>query len=449
MAGFDVDTSSYPKASLPVNPLEVAGKVGQLYQQQQNLQRGAVELDSEKLALVNNRYKAISSQIAALANDPNLTPDKVVQTFNSQLKSGVIDQNMYNQEVGEMPKDPSQLKPWLEDRLMRGQEIMNAINFQYGQPGMMNTGNAQQPVVQSPRFGVRSTGLPIATQPPPTQTEYDENNKPRFRGVQPAQAAPGMVTAPPPKPGLPVASPASPVKTTGPTGPTIDRTPETPTSFDNRFAGAYDKPRGAAAGPEPMFDEGKTQYSKDIELATQKLTNIKPALLALDLIPGLRTGPGTETWNKAVAALKANGIIPTEVKNDPTAIYQEVDKYLHQYLKGRGDRSDADLIAAEKASPNPGTQINSALLKLAQTAVAQDRIEAARALSYKDKNYANYPQYRGSFPASMDERAFIVDKMTPEQKQDLAKEIAKMTPAQKERFIKSLKVYEDTIGRMQ
>ena len=42
----------------------------------------------------------------------------------------------------------------------------------------------------------------------------------------------------------------------------------------------------------------------------------------------------------------------------------------------------------------------------------------------------------------MDERAFNIDTLTPEQKQDLAKEIQNMKPAENQRFMRSLRAYK-------
>jgi hypothetical protein len=182
------------------------------------------------------------------------------------------------------------------------------------------------------------------------------------------------------------------------------------------------QPTGFTTGTPPNFEAGQKMLAEDQANATQKMTAAKPAILALKLLPGLNTGPGTEPYNKAVAFLKAQGVIPTGQENDPTVVYQEADKYLHQYLKGRGGRSDADLAAAEKSSPGVGVQLNPALQHLTQTAIAQDRIEAARPTAFTQAgrtDYQNYGQHSATFPQSVDEKAFQLDLMPPAESQKL------------------------------
>jgi len=56
----EVDTSSYPKPpALPVqkNALEQAQQWGGLQQQQQQIQSGAIQIDKQKLDLVNTKFK--------------------------------------------------------------------------------------------------------------------------------------------------------------------------------------------------------------------------------------------------------------------------------------------------------------------------------------------------------------------------------------------------------
>lgn len=427
MAGLDIDTSSYPKAvaQQPMNPLDTMSKVI-------DIQRGQTDLQQRNLSLINQRFDTMAKDFTALANNPNLNEDMIRKRIETDVKLGLVTPEMAGTFITQLPPTQgmqgpqvaSTLKGHLETWLNHAMTIKEAIDTHYGQPQTIDTGNAIQPVAVSPINGIKSTGLPIAKTLPPTTAGFDAQGNPTFAGANPS-----AVAMPPAAPGvkLPVQRPQS----VAPTG-------------NAPVAAPAAQPAIAPARP-PNYEEGLKAYNQDQDLATQKLTAIKPALLALDYIPGLRSGPGTKLWNDAVAGLKANGIISTDGKDDPTAVYQEVNKYLHQYLKNRGPRSDADLAAAEESSPNPGTQINPALLKLTQTAIAQDRIEAARANAFGNRtDYQNYQKHRSQFPSSMDERAFIVDKMTPEQKQDLAKELQKMKPEDKARFMRSLKTYEET-----
>lgn len=451
--GFSVDSYKLP---VQKSPMEIAQQFGAMQQQNQAIQSGAIQIDKQKLDLINERYKAMSGQLIGLLGKPDLSPADVQQVLDSQLRSGVIDPRIHQQESQELKQvPPPALKEWLKDRLVRGQSMLDTYNARYG----INTDKTNNATNYQGKTDLVTGGFGPATkmpiQPPPTQEGYDTNNKRQFLGpsgpdaVLPAgaptipsnqsgQAFQGAVPVPAPRPkGLPVEQPAA--------------------SVSERIDASYPN-RKLSAGPDPLFEEGKKALTADSDLSTQKLTAIKPALLALDLVRGLRTGPGTETWNKAVAALKANGIIPIETKNDPTAIYQETNKYFNDYLSRRGGSTDAAREQLMRSSPDITSQLNPAIIKLAQTAIAQDRIEAARSKSFqnavKDKDgnirfeartdYHNYPQHQRDFPAGMDERAFIVDKMTKEEKKQLFKEVSEMKPAEKARFLKSLRAFEES-----
>jgi hypothetical protein len=187
----------------------------------------------------------------------------------------------------------------------------------------------------------------------------------------------------------------------------------TPASANQRVSSGF-QAAGLNAAPPPLFEKGTQALSEDQALSTQRMTAVKPALEGLKLLPGLRTGLGTAQFNAAVGFLKANNLITTQEEHDPTVIYEKANKYFEQYLKGRGGRSDADLAAAAKSSPNVSTQLNPALVDLTRTAIAQDRIEAARANTFTKsgrKDYQNYGEYRATFPQSIDDRAFKLDLM--------------------------------------
>lgn len=449
MAGLAIDTSSYPKPVQQKSLIDQVKDLGSIQQQQQSIQSGALTIEKQKLDLMTQRYGELIKGLTQLSADPSLDQNKIDDYAKNQLKLKYITPDLYANFMSTLPNtqgmSPEQasqaLRTSLQNTMQHVQSMSEAIQSHYGQNQDINQGNQTAIGVRaSPMMGGGFKQSGTLYQQPVPGTPVNVNGQ---AGTIGAGGPPGI--QPPPQAQAPAAQPQQRLRNmTGPTGPTVERTDmEAAPSVTSRIDASY--PNMIPSAPPPLFEEGKGMFAKDQELATNKLTGVKPALLALDLIPGLRSGPGTETWNKAIAGLKSNGIISTQTKNDPTAIYQEVNKYLHQYLKGRGDRSDADLQAAEASSPNPGTQINPALLKLTQTAVAQDRIEAARAKAFGNRtDFQNYGKFRSTFPAGMDERAFVIDKMTPDQKQDLAKEIKKMKPAEKQRFMNSLKTFDET-----
>lgn len=423
MADMSIDTSSYPKAALPVSsPLDVAAKIGEIRQRQ-------LSINQAKLDQANQGLTYMVRAMGSLG--PNASIDDYIGAANSAVKMGLVPADQLNVFV-DRAKAAQSPQAFYNEFMTTAADHQQQIDYHLGQPGKVNTGQTETPVVTSvkPGFGQRPTGFPVQMQPPPTSTAYDKNNQPRALGAQPPQVAPGSVAVPTPLPaqrpsGAPAGLPSGPVASPTVQGPSANfggnvvsaNVEPTTTTFNDRFP----QPRGASAGTPPNFEEGKKALAEDQANATQKMTAVKPAVLALKLLPGLQTGPGTDSWNKAVAFLKAH-VIPTGKENDPTVVYQEADKYFHQYLKGRGGRSDADLMAAEKSSPSVGTHLNEALQNLTRSAIAQDRIEAARPTAFTQagrKDIQNYGEHRATFPQSVDEKAFQLDLMPAAERQKL------------------------------
>lgn len=410
----EIDTSSYPKGQLPVSPLDLAQKLGTIQSQK-------LGIDQQKLDQANQALGYMTRAMGSLG--PNASKEDYAKVGQNAVDMGLVPQDKLNIYMERLQAAPS-AGDFYNEFTTAAAGHQQQIDYHLGRPGESANGQTVTPTVVSPKpgFGQRPIGLPVQQQPPPTAPTVDENNQPRALGAQPAQLAPGTVAQPTP---LPAARPAGPVTSPAVQGPSsnfggnvVSANVEPPT-FTDRYGAAFPQARGAATGTKPMFEEGKHQMMEDQANAAQKMTAVKPAILALKLLPGLRSGPGTEPFNKAVAFLKANNIINTAQENDPTVIYQEANKYLSQYLKGRGGRSDADLAMAEKSSPNVGVQLNPALQNLTRSAVSQDRIEAARPTAFEGQDYSKYGQHRATFPQSVDERAFQLDLMAPAESKKL------------------------------
>ncbi len=464
----EIDTSSYPKApALPVQkgPLEQAHQWGALQQQQQAIESSNLTISAQKLKQINDQFNIMNDELSTLA-DPEAnggkgyTKEQAKERLLTRSKTFGFKPEVTNHMIQELDQAPD-VKSFARNAIVRGLTTMERVNNLYGQrqPEINGQPNIQSPMLNS--GAPRPVGAPIAPQLPTgteqidtRQTLPDGSPNPTYNqkiisGPQAPVVPPGTNSVPGGFPGqyqLPVQRvPTQSVKppqqqSTLPVTPKSDTgiTPEsTPvkTVMDNRFV----QPASPVVGMSPLFEEGKKALTEDQAMATQKLTAIKPALAALDLMKGLRSGPGTETWNKAVAFAKANNIIPIGA-NDPTAIYQEVNKYLNQYVQGAGTRSDADLAQRELSNPNVTQQINPALEKLTRSTIAQDRIQAARANAFEGGNkLEEYGKHRSTFPSKMDPRAFIIDKMDEDEKQKLLSDmLKKKNSTEGKRFWQSL-----------
>lgn len=443
-----IDTSSY-KSALPVgkSPLDTVQQLGTIQQQ-------AINIDQSKLKLMNDRFAIINNELSTLANDENITHDKVIAKMNTLSKMGLVPKPMLQEFYNDLPKDPKQLKASIEQTLQRGMSVLEKLNFQYGVPGIINTGQAIIPTVTSPRFGVRATNAPIQTQVPPTASTVNPvTMQPQMLGPQGYQGAPPGVGVPLPVapqiktvPGAPsgAMAPIAPPPAALPVAPAAEASKEAPLPVAPATP-AIPQPSGPVTGAPPLFDEGKKDYTADQALATQKMTAVKPALEALKLMEGLQSGPGTEAFNRVVAGLKTWGVIPTTA-NDPTAVYQEVNKYLNQYIQQSGSRSDADLAQKEMSNPNITTQINPALIKLTQNTIAQDRIQAARPGAFKSQDYSKYGQHRSQFPQSMSIEAAAFDLFPQDKRKEVwDQNLEKAKKGNKEaiKFFKTLEIMRE------
>lgn len=413
----EVDTSSY---RLPTTPgfLDTAQKY-------QTLESNKIGIDQQKLKLMNDHFQIANQEMATIADDPTITPDKAKTKLENFAKTvGMPDPVKQHMMIEfSSAKTPEEIRTVAKNALTRGMETQQRINKVYGVPGSIDTGQVRQPTLQRTGQAPVPAGAPIQVQAP-IDTPVATPGGVQQLGPQAPQLPAGAVPVPGGIPGqfkskLPIAAPMTPA------GPMVSQ--------------------------PPMFEEGKKQYAEDQALAADRMTAIKPALQALPLLEGLRTGPTTEGFNKIIATLKANNIIDTGV-NDPTAVYQEVSKKLAQYVGGSplANRSDAGQILAEASSPSPKTQINPALVKLTRDAIMLDRVQAARANAYKSNDFSQYGKHRATFPQSIDEKAFGLDIIKPEERQKLVGDMAESLKskdagerAKAEKFFKSLRIAKE------
>lgn len=416
----EVDVSSY---KLPAQPsaLDIASKLTGLEQQK-------VGLDKSKLDLINQKYGIMKKEIFSLANDPNATPEMVVDKGQSLVKAGILKPDDFAKFVSNVPTDPKQVQTYLKQVGSTLLDTQAAINFQYGSPGLVQTGAAQVPIVSSPSFGVKQTGAPIQNQLGPGQL-----NTP----IQVPNAETGTIDTVPTEKFI--RDTGGNVVAPGQVAPVAPQAPRLPVQAPARAAAPQG--RTAISGQSPDLEFSRKALAEDQAIATQKLGAIKPIVQVIPMLEGIKTGIGTEPYNKTRAALINLGFIDASA-TDPTVIYQEANKKLSQYIgqSPLSQRSDAGQTLATAGSPNVQGQLNPALLKLARDAVALDRVEAARPAAFEGKP-SEYNKHRSTFPQSIDERAFSIDLMPAAERGQLIEDMKKKkdTPEGK-KFWKSLSI---------
>lgn len=420
MAGLEADTSSYPRATLPVSPLDTVQKLGGLQQQK-------LAIDQAKLDQANQALSYMTRAMGSLG--PDASKEDYAAVADNAVKQGLVPEAQKQAYMERLQKAPN-AKAFFNEFITAAQSTQAQINYHLGIPGQSDNGQTVTPTVTSPKpgFGVRPTGMPVQQQVPPGAQVVGPTGQPQLLGAQPPQLAPGTAAVPTP---LPVERPSAPSaaapivprklpveRVSGPTGETIRRTDLEPTDFNSRFP----VPTGAATGTAPLFEEGKKIYTADQQNASTRAQAIKPAIGALKLMtPALATGPGTAQFNDLVAAAKAWGIVDTKAENDPTVMRQELEKKLAQYVGGSpvAQRSDAAQTLAEAGSPNPKKQILPALQALTRDAIALDRVQILKPQAFKGQKFDDYVKHTGNFPQSVDEKALTLDLMEDKEREKL------------------------------
>lgn len=454
-----IDVSSYKQPPLPT-ALDTVQKLGNLQQQKQQIESGALTIDKQKLDLMNQQYGYLIRELNSVGPNPNA--DDLNKVAKNAVTMGIIKPDMYANFIRTMPTDPSQMAAFRDKIATTMASTAEAVNFHYGSKGYLDTGNAQTPISTTPRQGAVSTGPAIPTQPSVQSTVLSpETNEPGLRGPRPPIVPPGMAAGPPrggPGNPLPIAPPnvampppvgtsnamyeaqPQPATTAVPTPrPRSQALPVAPPPLTPNQRVAQGDP-GLRTGMSPLFEAGKAQLVTDQNDATGRLTALKPALQALPLLKDLTTGIGTETYNKAIAGLSNLGLVPQGV-TDKAAAYQIVNKKLADYLRSSplAGRSDAAQALSQSASPDPKGQINQALVKLTKDAIVLDRVQIARPGAFTKETVGpdgktvhspngeldKYGEHRSTFPGKVDERAFGIDLMEPKDRQKLLDEMHK------------------------
>ena len=408
------DTSSYPKPEPHVPMLNKVKQWGELEQQQ-------ISISQAQVKQINDQFGIMNSELALLARG-NPSKEEAAKRLTEIGKTFNLKPQVVNHMLGELNTAPN-VKTFAERALMRGQDAQQRLNQIYGVPQQHSDGQTDTNYNISQMDGIRQTGQPIQRQIPPTAVTSDpETGQPRMQGPTPAVVPPGRVSVPTPlnNPPMPFAVQRGPAANVAPQAapiaiqpkPDTGLTPDTVTPNDV-VANRYPGPSGPATAPSPLFTQGLGEYTKDQAEAGAKAMAIKPLVQAIPLInsKGFMSGPGTELFTNAVAGLKTWGLIDTAIENDPTAIRQEVNKKLADYVRRSplAGRSDAAQALSEASSPSAKVQIIPALKNLVRDAIALERIGIAMPNVFKDKDYSKYIKHKGTFPTSIDEKALTLD----------------------------------------
>lgn len=191
MADDQALRSAYSQSAGDSNKLMQLLRSGGQYKAVQGLEKTQLdnrktqsEIDEKAFKVAKESHAVYQNTLGALAYDPALTRDKVIQAGQSLVQSGIMKPEVFQSAIASMPDEPVQLK----QRLLQGvhaqltpEQLMQAFA-----PKPVEQSNGQQKFFvdnnpNSPTYGQRTGAAPVQMQADPnavlnSQTSR-ENNK--------------------------------------------------------------------------------------------------------------------------------------------------------------------------------------------------------------------------------------------------------------------------------
>lgn len=474
-----IETSMYSQT--PAVKLDPAGAI--------SAAQGVQNLQASRFDLVTKQVNSIRNVLGSLAQDPDVTPEKVQAAGSILVQQGMVHPQQLQTFMSDLQgKQGPALRGALSNYLAT---MMNAhenyINANGGGEGAASTGDGTILYRNSPRGGITQQGYVAARpsaefnatpRPGPMQRGEDGQLYPTQETTGSAAAASGYVapsvgingpgvrnqlvapTAPPARapaankltgqpaaPAVPVAAPpAAAVTTTAASG-------AAPFGTLDRAAAPSPRIMGAAVGEADAAGiagqaSGK-QFSADSDHAAkinERTFPLVKAVKMLDTLGKTGTGPGTEQFNQFKSLLQSAGL--PGIDGDKIKNFDEAKKYLTDYVNRAGNSGTNDKLAAAFAG-NPSVGIsNAAASDVAKSAIALDRMRAAQVAEARRQNIpeSRYSAWSAQWNATQDPRAYGVDIMGPAKTAALVANIKKSDPsgAAYSRFVKSLRAAHDS-----
>ena len=197
-------------------------------------------------------------------------------------------------------------------------------------------------------------------------------------------------------------------------------------------------------GSTGAVGESQKSFVEDQKRAAGTLANLRNLDIALPLVQKLNSkdfGPGSPSYANVRRAFITMGAI--DPNNTSVPDREQVNKYLLKYatLAQNAGRSDQALGAALNSNPNIDlTQPSN--LHLMKNQIGLDKMEAALPGIFKvehptQSDEATYNDYKSRYFNRIDRRVFSYDKLTPEERRDLIKELGGPKSAAYKKFNQS------------
>jgi hypothetical protein len=397
MADFSFYTGAQPNALL--GTAEQA--VGVRNAQAQNALLG-IGIKQAQQNLGQQQLQYLAGNLGVMANDPNLTAERMHAFAQNAVKEGMLSPQLYQVESDNIDAaggDPAKLRALAANYSQRALDSLN----QYASTQGYAPGSGATPVTYT-----GPTGAPVNT----TLAQF-------------AQAARG---------GAPQAQPQP---TGGATQPTTQTGAAPVPLAPQTNAGAA----GGIAGPTPQqqaqFDASSKQQQDDLTNDAGFTANIVPLTKTLSLLPKTPLfGTGAQVPTDVAKVLNTFGI---KIGSDQAQNASELEKYLTQLARSSGaaPNSDSQLAAAFSANPNMTTD-KAAAQDVVKTMLSLARMQHAKVAAAQQSGIApeQYSSFASKWGAQQDPRAYGFDLMDDKAKATLRKELD-ANPAEAQRFIQT------------
>ncbi len=465
-----IDVSMYNQGQNSLQPVDIASKYaslqsainqnklfpGQMQLQHQSIMQGAQGVEQNKIAIdaarmeyMNKQANVLHQGLGSLADDPNLTPDKVAKFGQMMVDQKVITPEMFSVAMKNMPTDPGQLKPYLGQILKSSLISTEKANMVFGTPSLVNTGQGLKPVSISPTQGVRDIpGKTIRVMPSESEMNQpavigrDERGRPiqgtqrqflqRATGVDPITQQPVQSEG------------ADQVASLGNTP-----IPQQPPNQGQVQGGGIVTSLAPGEG-ETMQQSAKAWQEARQYVAgdnatpngsSQRLMTLGKALQGLQ--GAAETGPGSETYNQVRSFIQTlSPTIGEMVGIDPEQIasYDEANKYLIANASQAAGAMGSDSRLASALSGNANTHIsNLAAQDVVKANIALERAKMAQVSLFQSLGGRpeEFSDWAAEVNRKIDPRAFAVDLMDTEKRKKM---FASMSPTDKKKFLESVRV---------
>ena len=404
------------------NPLQMAaGYQGLANAAQQNkLMQLQGQGEQQRQALVATN--AVQEQLAALAANPNTSPEDIIQRAKVLEVTGVAPKGFTDTITAHVPTDPTQVPAYLKQQLVNVEASKGRlVQALYGSPQLFNNGAQQQVANVNPIPGLPGSGVqPLQGGLFTNQLSPEAATAPTTLGVTP-QGAPRVGTRQQFIEATQGGAP-SPLGTGRPIPAAL------------RGPGAAPAQPGIVTGLGPAAEAAQTQAGGQSAKAFQDIADqgvqakSQVGMLGNMLGDSTLMNSGQLKLNDAKAAIMKYAPAIAQsfgVSPDQVAATESLDKLAAQIANAQGAGSDARLAVATTGNPSGHLSPSGLDQMLRQLQGNADYNQARAQLASKYPNQADRPGFEQSPEMkSLDPRAFQFARLTPAQKQTYAKSLS-------------------------